>query len=140
MATTSDRDDQDDHWSTLGTGVRARWQRITSSLSRGLYHPGPDRDALLTILKSVIAATAAWLLANDLLGAPSATFAPFTALLMVQATISQSLDQSARYAAAMVFGVVLAGLVTPTFGAAAWTFAGLILIALIFGRWRKLGD
>lgn len=120
--------------------LRSRWRRMTSSISRGVGHPGPDRDALLTILKSVIAATAAWLIANDLLGAPSATFAPFTALLMVQATISQSLDQSVRYAGAMVFGVVLAGLLTPVFGAAAYTFAGLILVALIFGRWRKLGQ
>ena len=120
--------------------LRSRWRRMTSSISRGVGHPGPDRDALLTILKSVIAATAAWLIANDLLGAPSATFAPFTALLMVQATISQSLDQSVRYAGAMVFGVVLAGLLTPVFGAAAYTFAGLILVALVFGRWRKLGQ
>lgn len=120
--------------------VRTRWQRLSGSMQRGLGHPGPDRDALLTIVKSVVAATAAWLIANNVLGAPSATFAPFTALLMVQATLSQSLDQSARYAGAMVFGVVLAGLVTPLFGAAVWTFAGLILIALILGRWRKLGQ
>lgn len=120
--------------------VRARWQRLSGSVRRGLGHPGPDRDVLLTIVKSVVAATAAWLIANNVLGAPSATFAPFTALLMVQATVSQSLDQSARYAGAMVFGVVLAGLLTPLFGAAIWTFAGLILIALVLGRWRKLGQ
>lgn len=113
---------------------------MTAALRRGFNHPGAERDALLTIVKSVLAATAAWLIANDALGAPSATFAPFTALLMVQATISQSLDQAVRYAAAMVFGVVLTGVVVPSVGAAAWTFAGLILIALVFGRWRKLGQ
>lgn len=58
---------------------------------------------------------------------------------MVQATISQSLDQSARYAGAMVFGVVLAGLLTPLLGAAIVTFSILMLVALILGRWRKLG-
>ncbi|MGW0891564.1 FUSC family protein [Saccharopolyspora sp. NPDC002578] len=103
-------------------------------------HAGPDRDAFLLILKSVIAATAGWVIANDLLGAPSATFAPFTALLMVQATLSQSLDQAARYAAAMVAGVVLAGFLTPLLGAATVTFAMLIMIALLLGRWRKLGQ
>lgn len=120
--------------------VRSRWRRMSGSVRRRLAHPGPDRDALLTIFKSVVAASAAWLVGHNALGASSATFAPFTALLMVQATISQSLDRSARFAAAMVVGVVLAGLVTPLFGAAAWTFAGLILVALILGRWRKLGQ
>ncbi len=124
---------------SAGESMKSRGRRWLDGLRRGLKHAGPDRDALLLILKSVVAATVAWLIANDVLGAPSATFAPFTALLMVQATISQSLDQSARYAAAMVVGVVLAGLLTPLFGAAAWTFAILILIALVFGRWRKLG-
>lgn len=95
---------------------------------------------LLLIVKSVIAATVGWLIANDLLGAPSATFAPFAALLMVQATISESLDRAARYAGAMVFGVVLVGLVTPALGAATVSFALLMLVALALGRWRKLGQ
>lgn len=119
--------------------VRVRWQRMVCVLRRASGHAGPDRDVLLLIVKSVVAATAAWVLANNLMGAPSATFAPFTALLMVQATISQSLDQSARYAGAMVFGVVLAGLLTPLLGGTTVTFAVLILVALVLGRWRKLG-
>ncbi|GAB2683096.1 aromatic acid exporter family protein [Saccharopolyspora gloriosae] len=122
-----------------GGHLRKGWQRLRSLVRRGIGHAGPDRDAMLLIVKSVIAATAGWLIANNLLGAPSATFAPFTALLMVQATISQSLDQSARYAGAMVVGVVLAGLVTPLLGAATLTFALLMLVALVLGRWRRLG-
>lgn len=120
--------------------LRSRWQRLVCVVRRAFGHAGPDRDVLLLILKSVIAATVAWVLANNLLGATSATFAPFTALLMVQATISQSLDQSARYAGAMVFGVVLAGLLTPLLGAATVTFSVLMLVALVLGRWRKLGQ
>lgn len=119
--------------------IRSRWDRVACIVRRAFGHAGPDRDVLLLIVKSVIAATVAWVLANDLLGASSATFAPFTALLMVQATISQSLDQSARYAGAMVFGVVLAGLLTPLLGAATVTFSILMLVALVLGRWRKLG-
>lgn len=120
--------------------MRSRWQRALCVVQRAFGHAGPDRDVLLLILKSVIAATVAWVIANNLLGATSATFAPFTALLMVQATISQSLDQSARYAGAMVFGVVLAGLLTPLLGAATVTFSVLMLVALVLGRWRKLGQ
>lgn len=120
--------------------AKIRLRRITGTMRRASGHPGPDRDSLLLIVKSAIAATAAWVIANDLLGAPSASFAPFTALLMVQATISRSLDHAARYAGAMVFGVVLAGLLTPLFGAATLTFTVLILVALMLGRWRKLGQ
>ncbi|MBA8824933.1 hypothetical protein FHX42_002280 [Saccharopolyspora lacisalsi] len=113
---------------------------MTGLVRRAVGHAGPDRDVFLLIVKSVVAATVAWVIAHNLLGAPSATFAPFTALLMVQATISQSLDQSARYAGAMVVGVVLAGLLTPLLGAATATFAVLMLVSLILGRWRKLGQ
>ncbi len=125
---------------TAARRATERAERLIGTMRRGLGHAGPDRDAMLSIVKSVFAAAVAWLIANNLLHAPSATFAPFTALLMVQATVSQSLDQSARYAAAMVAGVVLAGVLTPTLGAAMWTFAVLILVALVFGRWRKLGQ
>ncbi|TWF95417.1 FUSC family protein [Saccharopolyspora dendranthemae] len=122
------------------TRARTRFHRLMCVLKRAFEHTGPDRDVLLLIIKSVIAATVAWVIANNLLRAPTATFAPFAALLMVQATISQSLDQSIRYAGAMVFGVLLAGLVTPVMGAATLTFAVLILVALVLGRWRKLGQ
>lgn len=116
------------------------FSRVTGMVRRAVGHAGPDRDSLLLIVKSVIAATLAWLIANNALQAPSATFAPFTALLMVQATVSQSLDQSARYSGAMVVGVLLAGLLTPALGPATLTFAALMLVALIFGRWRRLGQ
>lgn len=119
--------------------MRTRLGRVFDVVRRAFGHPGPDRDVLLLILKSVTAATLAWVIANNVLQAPSTTFAPFTALLMVQATISQSLDRSARYAGAMVFGVVLAGLLTPMLGAAVLTFGILMLVALVLGRWRKLG-
>lgn len=128
-----------DATSSARGALRASWDRTSGVLRRGWGHAGPDRDALLLIVKSMVAASAAWLIANDLLGAPSATFAPFTALLMVQATISQSVFQALRYAAAMLFGVVLAGSLTPLMGPLLVTFAVLIVIALLIGRWRRLG-
>jgi uncharacterized membrane protein YgaE (UPF0421/DUF939 family) len=94
----------------------------------------------LLIVKSGIAATAAWMLAEVVLQAPSATFAPFSALLMVQVTVAQSVDQSLRYGAAVVGGVLLAGLVTPLLGPGVTTFAVLMLMALLIGRWHKLGS
>lgn len=119
--------------------ARDRLSRLTESGRRGISYHGPDRDALLLILKSAVAATVAWLLADVVLQAPSATFAPFSALLMVQVTVSQSLDQSMRYALAVTSGVVLAGLLSPLLGPTIVTFAILMLVALMIGRWRRLG-
>lgn len=126
--------------SSQRTILSAGWARISGVVIRAWGHAGPDRDTLLLIIKSVVAASAAWLIAHNLLGASSATFAPFTALLMVQATVSKSLFQGLRYAAAMVFGVVLAGLLTPLLGALLVTFSMLVLVALLFGQWRRFGS
>lgn len=95
---------------------------------------------MLLIVKSALAASAAWALAQDVLGAPSATFAPFSALLMVQVTISQSLAQSLRYAGAVLLGVVLTGLLVPLMGPTIAAFAVLMLAGLVIGRWRRLGS
>ncbi|MFP5069198.1 FUSC family protein [Pseudonocardia nantongensis] len=94
----------------------------------------------MLIVKSALAASLAWFVANDLLGAPSATFAPFSALLMVQVTISQSLFQSLRYAAAVIAGAVVTGLLIPALGATMAAFAVLMLAGLTIGRWHKLGS
>lgn len=99
---------------------------------------GAHRDNLLLLLKGVLAATAAWFIADTLIGAPSPTFAPFAALLTVQATISGSLKDGMRFAAAMVCGVTLATLVTTLMGTSTASFAGLVLLASALGRWRRL--
>lgn len=119
---------------------RTGFQRVRNLIRRAVGHAGPDRDTLLLIIKSALAATIAWVLADLVLQAPSATFAPFSALLMVQVTVLRSLDQAFRYASAVVAGVVLAGLLSPLLGATVWTFAILMIIALILGRWRRLGS
>ncbi|WP_178945711.1 aromatic acid exporter family protein [Kocuria sp. TGY1127_2] len=96
---------------------------------------GAHRDSLLLLLKGVLAATAGWFIADTLLGAPSPTFAPFAALLTVQATISGSLKDGVRF---MVCGVALATLVTALVGTSTASFAGLVLLASALGRWRRL--
>jgi uncharacterized membrane protein YgaE (UPF0421/DUF939 family) len=120
--------------------MRARVVRWWAAVRRGLGHAGPERETMWLIVKSALAASGAWVLANDVLGAPSATFAPFSALLMVQVTISQSLAQSLRFAGAVLFGVALTGLLVPVMGPTVAAFAVLMLAGLVIGRWRKLGS
>lgn len=120
--------------------MRERLTRWWASVRRGFAHAGPERDTILLIVKSALAASLAWFVANDLLGAPSATFAPFSALLMVQVTIAQSLFQSLRYAGAVIAGVVLTALLVPALGPTIAAFAVLMLAGLVIGRWRRLGS
>jgi Aromatic acid exporter family member 1 len=121
-------------------GLHDRGSRWRQAVRRGWEHSGPERDTILLIVKSALAATIAWVLADVVLAAPSATFAPFSALLMVQVTISQSLDQALRYAGAVVAGVVLTAALSLVLGPTIPTFAILMLAGLTIGRWRRLGS
>ncbi|GAA3358142.1 aromatic acid exporter family protein [Saccharopolyspora gregorii] len=82
-------------------------------LRRGLRslseHVRDHADTWLLLLKSVVAATLSWWIAAGALGAQAASFAPFSAVLLVHSTVSRSLNHSVRYLAAMVSGIVLAG-------------------------------
>lgn len=93
----------------------------------------------LLVFKGALAATLSWFLARDVLNAPSATFAPFSAVLMMQDTVSRSFDHALRYTAAMLGGIVLAGFAVPALGANWATFGLLVLLGLLVGRWRGLG-
>ncbi|MDR7301429.1 FUSC family protein [Haloactinomyces albus] len=116
------------------------WNELRGRLHGVLERFGLNNDALLLMLKSVVAATLAWFIAEDVLGAPSSTFAPFSAVLMIHATVSRSVNHSLRYVTAMVGGVVLAGILLPLLGPAVWTFALLVVSALLLGQWRRLGS
>ncbi len=114
-------------------GLRAR-------LRGGLERAGLDDDALLLVGKSLVAATASWIIAETIMKAPSSTFAPFSAVLIIHASVSRSVNHSVRYVIAMVSGVALSGLLLPLLGPAVWTFALLVLLALLLGQWRQLGS
>ncbi|GAB3686805.1 FUSC family protein [Saccharopolyspora tripterygii] len=97
-------------------------------------------DRWLLILKSTVAATLAWVLAAEVLSASSATFAPFTSLLMMHVSVSRSIDHALRYAAAMLGGIVVAGVLSPFLGPGWWTFGLLVVLSLMLGLWRGLGS
>lgn len=87
----------------------ARKQRALDLSRRLLTRFGLGEDTLLVIGKCMIAGTS-WFLAETLLQGPSATFAPFSAVLIVHGTVSQSISHSVHFAVAMIAGVVLTGL------------------------------
>ncbi|MFG2623061.1 aromatic acid exporter family protein [Streptomyces sp. NPDC048507] len=108
-------------------------------MGRGLRSPGSERDDLVLGVKSVLAATVAWVLARHLLPHTVSTFAPFTALLALQATVYRSLRDCAQYLTAMTVGAALAASLAAVAGIHGWVFGLLTLLALAAGRFRPLG-
>ncbi|MEU9800884.1 NAD(P)H-dependent oxidoreductase [Streptomyces sp. NPDC051000] len=83
---------------------------------------------------------AAWVLARHLLPPTVSTFAPFTALIALQATVYRSVRDSAQYLLAMAAGAALAATLAAVAGINGWTFGLLTLIALGVGRIRRFGQ
>ncbi|WP_404961612.1 FUSC family protein [Streptomyces sp. 147326] len=106
----------------------------------GVRKPGTERDDLLLQAKTVVAAMVAWTLARYFLPPAVATFAPFTAMVALQATVYRSLRDCAQYALAMSVGATLAASLAATAGIHGWTFGLLTLAALWLGRVRSLGQ
>ncbi|MGW6420470.1 FUSC family protein [Streptomyces sp. NPDC055055] len=100
---------------------------------------GGERDDLVLAVKAVIAAVSAWVLARYLLPPTVSTFAPFTALVAVQATVYRSLRDCAQYLFAMTAGAALAASLAAATGIHWWSFGLLTLLALAVGRWQRLG-
>ncbi|MFF3214210.1 aromatic acid exporter family protein [Streptomyces sp. NPDC002886] len=107
---------------------------------RGVRTPGSERDALLLGAKTVVAAMVAWTAARHVLPPAVATFAPYTAMVALQATVYRSLRDCAQYALAMAVGAALAAALAATAGIHGWTFGLLTLAALWLGRVRRLGQ
>ncbi|MEV7194584.1 aromatic acid exporter family protein [Streptomyces sp. NPDC093510] len=112
--------------------LRQWWQRARQT-------PGSERHSLLLIIKSTLAATLAWLVSYYLLDAPMPAFAPFSAVLIMQVTVYQSLLQSLRYVAAVSVGVAMSTALGFMIGSDLLTFVVVAFIALTIGRWPALG-
>ncbi|MEU1483822.1 aromatic acid exporter family protein [Streptomyces sp. NPDC005752] len=119
-----------------GTG---RFAAVAQWWRQALSSSGDERDTLLVIAKSTLAATLAWLISNDVLGAQSPAFAPFSAVLMMQVTVYRSVVQSLRYVGAVVAGVLVQAALGFLAGPDLLTFLLVALIALTIGRWHVLG-
>lgn len=116
---------------------------VGSLLSRALHafhHVRLDRETALALLKAVIACTVAWLLATRVFGSSHATFAAFSALMLVEITIADSIAKAVRYTAAMLAGIGLAGAAVWVWGVVVWLFPAMLIVALVIGRWHRLGS
>ncbi|PXY36972.1 hypothetical protein BA062_13810 [Prauserella flavalba] len=123
-----------------GAPGRGRAARLRQWLGRALSGSGQERHAVVFVGKSTLAATAAWAVAYHVLQAESAAFAPFSAVLMLQVTVYQSVWHSLRYVAAVAAGVAVQLVFGFLFGTGLATFALVAATAATIGRWRRLGS
>ncbi|MEU6890188.1 aromatic acid exporter family protein [Streptomyces sp. NPDC046557] len=115
-------------------------RRAAAYVRSGAVSPGAERDDLIRQAKTVVAAMVAWALAHRLLPPTVTTFAPFTAIVALQATLYRSVRECVRYLGAMVLGAALAAGLAAGLGIHAWSFGLLALFALVVGRVRHLGS
>ncbi|NUQ32655.1 MAG: hypothetical protein HOP99_07555 [Dermatophilaceae bacterium] len=120
------------------------WQDDTTTrmraLGRARRHPGPERDALLLLLKAAVAAVVAWQFALHALHSSVPFYAPMAALLVVDRTMVRSLAASVQRIAAVVLGLGVAWVVALLVGITWWSMLAVLVVALVIGRWSRLGD
>ncbi|MBT2439451.1 hypothetical protein J7E93_04795 [Streptomyces sp. ISL-36] len=122
-----------------GAWCRRRFRNACELVGGAIRGPGEARDGMLLQAKGAAAATVAWCLASWLLPPTVTAFAPFTALLALQATVYRSLRDSAQYLGAMAIGTAVAAGFGSTLGVHAWTLGVLVFIALLVARLQLLG-
>ncbi|MFJ3581748.1 aromatic acid exporter family protein [Streptomyces sp. NPDC090127] len=116
------------------------WMRTCKAwLNRAWKAPGHKRNTALLVGKSALAATLAWWIAYDVLHAASPAFAPFSAVLIMNATIYESVWRALRYTAAVIVGVAVQAAVGFVAGPDLIAFALVAVIAVCVGRWSELG-
>lgn len=120
--------------------MRERATKTAEWFRRALSSSGTERDTALLVIKSTLAATAAWWVAEHVIAAESPAFAPFSAVLTMNVTIHRSLWQAARYTGAVIAGVLLQAGVVLLIGPSLIAFVTVALLALTLGRWPALGE
>ena len=90
-----------------------------------------SRSPLLQVLKTSVAAIAAWLICTVTLGQPLPIFAAIAALLVVQPSVNQSLAKGIERSVGVIFGVILAYVAGMLFGHTSWIVLGIIVVSLL---------
>ena len=111
-------------------------ERLRKRFDRAYRRRGFERETVVIIFKSALAATLAYVVAYLMGASTQIGFAPFTALLIVRPSVYGSVLQSGRYVAAVFVGALLAGITGLTVGPAIWAFALVVLVALVVGQAR----
>jgi len=94
---------------------------------------------VLQLGKTVLAAVVAWVLAANVLDLPQPFLAPWSALLVVHATVYRTFSKGSQQVAATVVAVLLASAVGEALGQTTAAIALLLVVALVLGAVPWLG-
>src|SRR5829696_3365333 len=90
------------------------------------------------IVKTVVAAVLAWVIARDVLGIAQPFLAPWAALLTVHATVYRTMARGIQQVGATVLGVLLAFAAGSTLGVNAASLGLVLLAGMLAGATRSL--
>ncbi|MFC8124817.1 aromatic acid exporter family protein [Streptomyces sp. NPDC057302] len=113
--------------------------RVRQWWGRAFHYAGSERQSVMLVAKSTLAATLAWIVSYYGLDAQSPAFAPFSAVMIMYVTVYQSVTQSLRYVGAVAAGVAVQAVFGFLAGPDLLTFVLVAVIALSIGRSRVLG-
>ncbi len=88
------------------------------------------RDAARTILQSTIAATAAWLIATELIGHPAPFFAPVSAIITLGLTQGERGRRAFEVILGVTLGIAVADLFVIGLGAGWWQLAVVVSLSM----------
>jgi uncharacterized membrane protein YgaE (UPF0421/DUF939 family) len=89
--------------------------------------------AVLQLVKTVVAAVVAWVLAAQVFELPQAFLAPWSALLVVHATVYRTFSRGLRQVVGAVLGVLLAWAVGNALGLTTASVSILLVVGLLIG-------
>ncbi len=115
-----------------------------ATLSTGHWR-GRSRDPVfwndvIQLLKTVLAAVLAWVLATEVFSLPQSFLAPWAALLVVHATVYRTFSRGLRQVTAAVVGVVLAWGVGNALGLDSASVAVVLALGLAVGALSWFGE
>ncbi|MEP9365230.1 aromatic acid exporter family protein [Nocardioides sp. CN2-186] len=97
-------------------------------------------NAVTQLVKTVLAAVLAWVVATEVFNLSQSFLAPWAALLVVHATVYRTFSRGLRQVTAAVAGVLLAWAVGNTFGLDTISVAVVLTLGLALGALRWFGE
>lgn len=117
--------------------VRRMARRVRSVGWRGWLHL--ERDVVLQIARTSLAATVSWALASSLLDSQIPAIAALAAIIISQITVYRTIAAALQHVVAVVLGVLAALFVAAQLGLHAWSVGAVIFASLVVGRIARLG-
>jgi uncharacterized membrane protein YccC len=112
---------------------------LRSRAGEAVHNPVFWTDTI-QLVKAVVAAVASWVLASRVLGLPQSFLAPWSALLVVHATVYRTFSHGAKQVAGAVVGVLIAWLVGNFIGSTPVGLTLVLLAGLVVGQVGWLRD